>query len=223
MKPTRVLKLTDIPNVGPRIADDFVLLGIKKPKDLIGKDPFALYKKLCRVTGTRHDPCVLDTFMAVTDFMNGAPARPWWYYTKTKKRISYCIILSMQKEIRSNHKTLKKEDKEICEVLFIEITRGLPEAENKVWHAHPVWFLDGNPIVGYSKLKDSVRLMFWSGQSFKEKGLQKEGSFKAGEIRYTEIGQIHKKDLSRWLKKSKEIQWDYKNIVKRKGVLKRLK
>ena len=60
---------------------------------------------------------------------------------------------------------------------------GLPDAEQKIWHAHPVWFLNGNPIVGYSKLKECVRLLFWSGQSFDEPGLQKEGSFKAAEKR----------------------------------------
>jgi hypothetical protein len=65
--------------------------------------------------------------------------------------------------------------------------------------------------------------LFWSGQSFDEEGLQKEGSFKAAEARYTTAEDINLKDLKRWLKKSKEIQWDYKNIVKRKGKLKRLK
>jgi len=77
--------------------------------------------------------------------------------------------------------------------------------------------------VGYSKLKDCIRLLFWSGQSFEEEGLQKEGSFKAADIRYTSAEQINTKDLKRWLKKSKEIQWDYKNLIKRKGVLERLK
>ncbi|MEI9959182.1 MAG: DUF1801 domain-containing protein [Ferruginibacter sp.] len=85
-------------------------------------------------------------------------------------------------------------------------------------HAHPVWFLDGNPIVGYSKLKSCVRLLFWSGQSFDEPTLQNEGSFKAAEMRYTSAEQINVKDIKRWLKKAKDIQWDYKNIVKRKGV-----
>lgn len=120
------------------------------------------------------------------------------------------------------NKALLKKDREICEVLAEALTRNLPKAENKIWHAHPVWFLDGNPIVGYDKLKDSVRLLFWSGQSFKEKDLHKEGSFKASEIRYTEASQINLKDLKRWLKKAQTIQWDYKNIVKRKGVLKKL-
>ena len=86
-----------------------------------------------------------------------------------------------------------------------------------------MWFLEGNPIVGYSKLKDSVRLLFWSGQSFDEPGLQNEGSFKAAEARYTDVKQVKLGDLRKWLKKAKDIQWDYKNIVKRKGVLERLK
>lgn len=127
------------------------------------------------------------------------------------------------KEIKSYNSKLLKEDKKISNILMTEIDRALPKAENKIWHRNPVWFIDGNPIVGYDKLKDSVRLLFWSGQSFKEENLQNEGSFKAAEIRYTEASQIKIKDLKRWLKKAKEIQWDYKNIVKRKGVLKKIK
>lgn len=129
----------------------------------------------------------------------------------------------MNKEIKAYNNQQSPEDKKICNILAEEINRGLPEAENKIWHAHPVWFLDGNPIVGYSKLKDSVRLLFWSGQSFDEDALQNEGSFKAAEFRYTSAEQINKKDLARWLKKSRDIQWDYKNIIKRKGKLIRLK
>jgi len=113
-------------------------------------------------------------------------------------------------------------DKAICELLCGEINSNLPKAENKIWHGHPVWFLDGNPIVGYSKLKESIRLLFWSGLSFDEPGLQAEGNFKAAEARYISVDQIKTKDLKRWLEKSKKIQWDYKNIVKRKGVLERL-
>ncbi|MEL1253992.1 DUF1801 domain-containing protein [Flavobacterium sp. DGU38] len=114
-------------------------------------------------------------------------------------------------------------DKEICNQLAEIILKNLPDAENKIWHAHPVWFLDGNPIVGYSKLKDSVRLLFWSGQTFDEELLSNEGSFKAAEFRYTSAGQIITEDINRWLQKAREIQWDYKNIVKRKGILERLK
>ena len=128
----------------------------------------------------------------------------------------------MNKEIKAYNNKQSTEDKKICNILATEIDRGLPEAENKIWHAHLVWFLDGNPVAGYSKLKDSVRLLFWSGQSFDEEDLQKEGSFKAAEMRYKSADQINKKDLARWLKKSRDIQWDYKNIVKRKGKLVRL-
>jgi hypothetical protein len=113
-------------------------------------------------------------------------------------------------------------DREICDLLAREIDKNLPGAENKIWHGHPVWFLDGNPIVGYQKLKHSVRLLFWSGQSFDEIGLKKEGSFKAAEARYTTVEQINLEDLARWLEKARHIQWDYKNIVRRKGHLERL-
>lgn len=129
----------------------------------------------------------------------------------------------MDKAVKAYNNAQAKEDKKICQLLAEEIDMNLVGAENKIWHAHPVWFLDGNPIVGYSKLKDSVRLLFWSGQSFEEPGLQPEGSFKAAEARYTSVDQVNTKDLKRWLQKGKKIQWDYKNIVKRKGVLERLK
>lgn len=129
----------------------------------------------------------------------------------------------MNKDIKAYNNTQTAANRKICNTLAEEISLHLPEAENKIWHAHPVWFLDGNPVVGYSKLKDSVRLLFWSGQSFDEEGLENEGSFKAAESRYTSVDEINKKDLKRWLKKARDIQWDYKNIVKRKGVLERLK
>ncbi|WP_026209704.1 DUF1801 domain-containing protein [Cytophaga aurantiaca] len=129
----------------------------------------------------------------------------------------------MNKDIQAYNNKQSADDRVICDLLAEQIDLALSDAENKIWHAHPVWFLDGNPIVGYSKLKGSVRLMFWSGQSFEEEDLQNEGSFKAAEIRYTSIEQVKPKDLKRWLKKARAIQWDYKNIVKRKGVLERLK
>lgn len=131
----------------------------------------------------------------------------------------------MDKDIQAYHKAQSKEDREICEALYSEICKHLPKAENKVWHAHPVWFLDGNPIVGYDKLKAGVRLLFWSGVSFEEEQLVpgKSGKFKDASITYTSAAQINAKDLKRWLKKAEDIQWDYKNIVKRKGVLERLK
>lgn len=129
---------------------------------------------------------------------------------------------TIQSDIINYSKAFAKRDRDICLLLAKTITQNLPQAENKIWHRHPVWFLNGNPIVGYSKLKDSIRLLFWSGQSFDEPGLLPEGSFKAAEARYTDVDQVKINELKRWLKKSKKIQWDYKNIVKRKGKLVRL-
>jgi hypothetical protein len=129
----------------------------------------------------------------------------------------------MHADTKSYNAALEPDVRKICDLLAREIDRGLPEAENKVWHAHPVWFLEGNPVAGYSKLKNCVRLLFWSGQSFDEEGLAKEGSFKAAEARFTAASEIDIEALQRWLEKARDIQWDYKNIVKRKGQLLRLK
>lgn len=114
-------------------------------------------------------------------------------------------------------------DRAICVLLAGHIEASLPDAENKVWHGHPVWFLDGNPIVGYGKLKGCVRLLFWSGQSFRTPGLQAEGKFKAAEVRYTAADQVDAGLLRQWLPESRDVQWDYKSIVRRKGKLERLK
>jgi hypothetical protein len=129
----------------------------------------------------------------------------------------------MHPDTRQYNEAQAPKDREICQLLAEEIDRRLPEAENRIWHAHPVWFLDGNPIVGYSKLKDCLRLLFWSGQSFQEEGLAKEGSFKAAEARYTDVEQVNKEKLARWLSEARDIQWDYKNLVRRRGRLERLK
>lgn len=128
----------------------------------------------------------------------------------------------MSTDITAYNNSLSPADKETCDVLMQLINKHLPATESKVWHAHPVWFINGNPIVGYSKLKNDVRLLFWSGQSFDEPGLLPEGKFKAAEARYTDVKQVKTADLKRWLQKAAAIQWDYKNIVKRKGVLERL-
>ncbi len=116
-----------------------------------------------------------------------------------------------------------KSDQDICYELQDLIDKNLSFTENKIWHAHPVWFINGNPIVGFSKLKHHVRLMFWSGQSFDEEKLALRGKkFKDAAIGYTDVGEVKADDLKRWLKKAETIQWDYKNIVKRKGHLERL-
>lgn len=130
----------------------------------------------------------------------------------------------MKEEVKSYHEKLSAAESEICFLLATTINSIMPDAENKIWHAHPVWFLDGNPITGYSKMKDSVRLMFWSGADFGENKLKPgTGKFKDASIHYNVADEIDLTDLERWLHKSREIQWDYKNVVKRKGVLERLK
>ena len=129
----------------------------------------------------------------------------------------------MHADTKKYNKAQASADREICELLAEQIDRTLPDAENKVWHAHPVWFLDGNPIVGYSKMKDCVRVLFWSGQSFKQKGLIKEGTFKAAEARYTALDQVDTAKLGRWLAEARDVQWDYKNLTRKKGRLERLK
>lgn len=113
-----------------------------------------------------------------------------------------------------------KSVKEVCNILAETINSVLKKSESKIWHGSPVWFLDGNPVVAYSVRKDGrVSLMFFSGQSFKTKGLISEGKFKAAEVFYTNVKEVKITLLKKWLKESKEIQWDYKNIIKNKGRL----
>lgn len=130
----------------------------------------------------------------------------------------------MNKDIQAYNQKLASIDQAICELLSKIIDEALPTAENKIWHAHPVWFLVGNPIVGYSKQKGGIRLMFWSGADFNEQKLKiGTGKFKDASIFYNKVAEIDAQDLKRWLQKSEKIQWDYKNIVKRRGKLERLK
>jgi len=129
----------------------------------------------------------------------------------------------MNNGIQEYNASQTDEDGKICSALAKLIDQHLVGAESKIWHAHPVWFLDGNPIVGYSKLRAGIRLMFWSGASFDEdKLVPGTGKFKDASTLYTSIGEIDAKCLKRWLDKAKKIQWDYKNVVKRKGKLERL-
>ncbi len=129
----------------------------------------------------------------------------------------------MNKDISNYNQKQKAPYKAICVKLAKELQIGLKNSEGKVWHGSPVWFLDGNPVAGYSVRKNGVQLLFWSGQSFKEPRLEIEGGFKAAQVYYNSVDQIKIKDLKRWLRKAKTIQWDYKNIVKRRGKLLKLK
>ena len=135
----------------------------------------------------------------------------------------YNIQTTMNMEIESYNDQQTETDKQICDLLAQIIINELTEAESKIWHAHPVWFLDGNPTVGYSKQKKGIRLMFWSGADFDEDNLKIKGEkFKDASIFYNQVSEINTKDLTRWLQKSRQIQWDYKNLIKRKGKLERL-
>jgi hypothetical protein len=130
----------------------------------------------------------------------------------------------MHPEISKYNDNQEPEDKEICDLLAEEIHQHLADAESKVWHAHPVWFLAGNPVVGYSKQKRGIRLMFWSGADFEEPGLPVVGKkFKDASVFFNDVSEVIKPDLRRWLSKARVIQWDYKNIAKRKGRLEKLK
>lgn len=128
----------------------------------------------------------------------------------------------MSKDITAYNQKQNKIWKSICVWLTKELNKGLKGSESKVWHGSPVWFFDGNPVVGFAVRKNYIQLLFWSGQTFKEKALKKEGSFKAADVRFTQKEEINLKDLKRWLKKAKTIQWDYKNIAKHRGKLIRL-
>jgi hypothetical protein len=126
--------------------------------------------------------------------------------------------------ISKYNKLQTKKAREVCNFLEVQINKDLKKSESKIWHGSPVWFIDGNPIVSYSVRKDNrVSLMFFSGQSFEEVDLKPEGKFKAAEIFYTDLKEIKVTHLKKWLRKATIIQWDYKNIVKRKGVLERVK
>jgi hypothetical protein len=129
----------------------------------------------------------------------------------------------MNAEISAYNTLLSAQDQELCDFLAQQIDRELPMAESKIWHRHPVWFIQGNPIVGLGKQKKGIRLMFWSGADFEEEALNVRGNkFKDASIFYTEVSEVNPTALTKWLQKAIIIQLDYKNIVKRKGKLERI-
>lgn len=131
--------------------------------------------------------------------------------------------MTMQPEINHYNETQQPELKAVCDVLAAQIDNALPDAASKIWHGHPVWFINENPIVGYSIQKAGLRLMFWSGADFDEAGLSVRGKkFKNASVFYNAVSEVDLAELQRWLVKARAIQWDYKNLVKRKGVLQRL-
>jgi len=112
--------------------------------------------------------------------------------------------------------------KVICIKLIDLINQKMKNATSKMYHGVPVWFIEENPIVGYSKKKNGIALLFWSGQSFSNKGLSPIGNFKAAEKVYTKIEETNESEINKWLDEAPSIQWDYKNIRINIGELRRL-
>lgn len=134
------------------------------------------------------------------------------------------VMKNIASTIAGYNTTQNKKARDVCVALEKIITTHLKNSESKIWHGSPVWFIAGNPIVAYSVRKDSrVSLMFFSGQGFDEEDLLPAGKFKAAEFFYASVTEIQIAPLKRWLKKAQTLQWDYKNIVKNKGVLVKLR
>ncbi len=130
----------------------------------------------------------------------------------------------MSSNIQEYNNSQTESDRLMCEKLCEIINENLIDSESKIWHAHPVWFLDGNPIVGYSKQKKGIRLMFWSGKSFNEEILNVHGEkFQDASVFYNDISEMDEDAIKRCLEKAEKIQWDYENLVKRKGQLIQIK
>lgn len=130
----------------------------------------------------------------------------------------------MQSLFEEYYQDFSEDEILIAKTLIKLIETHLLATERKIWHAHPVWFMDENPIVGFSTQKKGIRLMFWSGADFEEAKLSVKGEkFKDASIFYNQVEEINEEDLKRWLQKSMAIQWDYNNLIKRKGQLERLK
>ncbi len=125
MNRARYTELEQLPNVGPATARDLKLLGISRPQALVGKDPYALYEELCRATRQRHDPCVMDVFLSVVRFMEGAPAKPWWAYTAERKRV-----------------TALARVRKLC--------LAQPETSERLSHGEPTWFVKKKVFVMFA-------------------------------------------------------------------------
>lgn len=113
---------------------------------------------------------------------------------------------------------LSDHEAEIGAAIIKLISKALPKAEGKVWHGHPVWFINGNPVVGYSLKKAGIEVLFWSGQSFKLEGLRAIGKFKAAGISVPSIKDLNKKMMAAWLSEAVAIQWDYQNLPKKRSL-----
>jgi hypothetical protein len=126
--------------------------------------------------------------------------------------------MKIGQDILDYQSELSDEEAEIGAAIIKLISKALPKAEGKVWHGHPVWFIDGNPVVGYSLKKAGIEVLFWSGQSFKLEGLRAIGKFKAAGISVPSIKDLNKKMMAAWLSEAVAIQWDYQNLPKKRSL-----
>lgn len=131
--------------------------------------------------------------------------------------------MKIAQDILDYESELAGEFAEIGSALSKLIAKALPKAEGKVWHGHPVWFIDGNPVVGYSLKKAGIEVLFWSGQSFKLEGLRAIGKFKAAGVAVPNLKSLDKKAMTAWLAEAIAIQWDYQNLPKKRALVKRTK
>lgn len=126
--------------------------------------------------------------------------------------------MKIPQDIQDYQGKLSADEVDICSALDKLITKALPKAQAKVWHGHPVWFVDGNPVVGYSLKKAGIEVLFWSGQSFKLEGLRAIGKFKAAGIAVPTIKDLNKKAMTAWLTEALAVQWDYQNLPKKRSL-----
>lgn len=130
--------------------------------------------------------------------------------------------MTTAEDIVQYNEKLAGDEPDICSALAVLIEKNLPEALGKVWHGHPVWFIEGNPVVGYQSMKAGVRVLFWSGQSFEPGGLKPFGKFKAAGHDVPSLADLDAPTITNWLEQSRKIQWDYAGLVKKKGALDKL-
>jgi hypothetical protein len=131
--------------------------------------------------------------------------------------------MKISQDIQDYQSELSADEAEIGAALIKLISKSLPGAEAKVWHGHPVWFIDGNPVVGYSLKKAGIEVLFWSGQSFELEGLRAIGKFKAAGFAVPSLKSLDKKAMTAWLAEALAIQWDYQNLPKKRALVKRTK
>lgn len=123
-------------------------------------------------------------------------------------------------DVAAYNATLERDDRALCDKLATMFSAALTEANAKVWHGHPVWFIDGNPLVGYARRKNGICVLFWSGQSFAEPGLTHTGSFRAAEYWPPAVDAVDESRLERWLSDARRVQWNYRDIRTNRGLVK---